>query len=94
MNLNDTLTSSKVILILMIMAREIVSAPFYIIATLFKLNPIPEVRWIGKITTIFQGFAFPMIVLGWTLGTYLAYATLVCGAVSGLVYARDSCFRK
>jgi len=85
------LTSQRLIFMLLIMSREIISAPFLVIS-LFRENgkPIPHVRTIGKITTTFQGITFPLIVLGWDIACYFVVMAFVSGIVSGIYYAYDS----
>lgn len=89
---NNLLTSSMLIQLLLILSREIVAAPFFIGALLFKKTPLPHAKLIGKTTTLFQGVAFPMIILGWNISIFFAIVTCVIGIISGIVYAKDSYF--
>jgi phosphatidylglycerophosphate synthase len=45
-----------------IMTREIVAAPFALIA-LFRGNAFPPARYVAKVTTFLQGFALPALIL-------------------------------
>jgi phosphatidylglycerophosphate synthase len=90
-------------LIAMIMAREIVSFPFAVIA-FWNRKKVPAARFIGKLTTFMQGVSFPLVllaiaypsilILGFTISlNFLALvsAILTCGIgiVSGFTYAKD-----
>lgn len=80
--------------LLLIMAREIITAPFALIA-LFARRALPKVRYIGKATTVLQGFALPSLILSTTypLWTYaavpLALAAGVTGFLSAMYYIKD-----
>lgn len=78
---------------LLIMSREIISAPAAIRA-LIQRKPIPQAIYIAKVTTFLQGFAIPAIVLSifypiaiWA-SLPLAIATFITGVISGSYYAR------
>ena len=89
--INGSLTSEKLIMMILIMSREIISAPFFIISLFLKKGrPFPHVRLIGKITTASQGVTFPVIILGWSIDLYLSVVTCAVGAASGIFYAYDS----
>jgi len=89
--INNDLTSQKLMLMLLIMSREIISTPFFISSLFMKKGrPIPHVRWTGKLTTGLQGITFPMIVLGWQIAIYFVIITLVSGILSGCLYVYDS----
>jgi CDP-diacylglycerol--glycerol-3-phosphate 3-phosphatidyltransferase len=88
---NNSLTSQKLMFMLLIMSREIISSPFLIISFFMKKGrPIPHVRWTGKLTTGLQGITFPMIVLGWHISLYFVIITLISGILSGCLYIYDS----
>jgi len=94
LQINSQLTNHKIFLLLLIMSREIISAPFFVISFFMKKGiPIPHVRWAGKITTILQGITFPLIVLGWNISFYFVILTMISGIVSGFFYAIDSVLR-
>jgi len=89
--INNQLTQDKLIFTILIMLREIISAPFLIIAFFTKGGRlIPHVRWTGKLTTGLQGITFPMIVLGWHIAPYFVIITIISGIVSGVFYVYDS----
>ena len=80
--------------ILLIMTREIISAPFAI-AGAFSASVFPHARYIAKITTFLQGFALPAVFLSvyypaWTYFSLpLSIIIGVTGAISGLHYIHD-----
>ena len=79
--------------VLMILSREIIAFPFALAAILMGW-PIPHSRFIGKLTTFLQGFAFPLILLNmlyqnYEFSIYLAVPTFVVGIISGLTYIKD-----
>lgn len=80
--------------LLFIMAREIISAPFVLIA-LFGGNPLPQARYVAKVTTFVQAFALPVLILS-TLYPWMIYLSfplsvvcLVTGFISALYYLKD-----
>lgn len=78
-------------LIVIIMAREIISAPFFVFALFMKnKRPLPHARLFGKMATLFQGITFPMILLGWNISRIFAIATCVIGVISAGYYIYDS----
>lgn len=83
-----------IIQIFMIMSREIVSFPFALILILSRKD-MPHARFIGKLTTFMQGFAFPSIILSiyFKIFTYIApvlsIATLIIGVVSAAAFIID-----
>ncbi len=80
--------------LLLIMSREIITFPFAIVA-FFSGNPLPQARYIAKVTTFLQGFALPLIILSISyeklvyLSFPLSIATCVTGFMSALYYMRD-----
>jgi len=91
LQINSQLTNQKIFFLLLIMSREIISAPFFVISFFMKNGlPIPHVRWAGKITTLLQGITFPMIILGWEVAFYFVILTMISGIISGFFYALDS----
>jgi CDP-diacylglycerol--glycerol-3-phosphate 3-phosphatidyltransferase len=94
LQINSQLTTHKVFLLFLIMSREIISTPFFVISLFMKKGmSIPHVRWAGKITTILQGVSFPLIVLGWDVAFYFVILTMISGIISGFFYAFDSTIR-
>ena len=80
--------------LIIIMSREIISAPIAIYA-LIKQKPIPKAIFIAKLTTFLQGFAIPLIILslfyGWITYISLPLSIIICitGAISGIQYIKD-----
>lgn len=80
--------------LLLIMTREIISAPFALIAFLAG-KPIPHARNIAKWTTLLQGFALPSLILSikysrfaflsWPLSLVIA----ITGFISAMHYMND-----
>lgn len=79
----------ELLLILLILTREIIGFPFAI-ASFFSGNFLPNARFVAKLTTTLQGFAFPMILLKWDMAMFFVVPAFVCGIISGLYYMRDS----
>ncbi len=80
--------------LLLMMSRELISAPFAIIA-LIGGKPIPQARLIAKWTTLLQGFALPSLILElqyplWNYVTWPLCAVIgVTGTISGVYYIYD-----
>ena len=91
-SINNKLTQKMITELALIISREIICAPFFIVAWIFAKRPLPPVRMIGKAVTLFQGITFPMILLGWPIAIYFAGLTAITGIISGILYAKDSCF--
>jgi len=72
--------------LLFIMSREIISAPFAIIS-FFAGKPIPQARYIAKVTTLLQGFALPALILStiYPIWGYLSWPLSVVIAVTGFI---------
>ncbi len=94
MQVNNLLIEPMIIQIIMLMAREIISTPFFIMAIVMRLNVFPNARKIAKLTTLLQGLSLPMIILGWQISIFFSLATLITGIISGIYYARDTLFAK
>ena len=81
--------------LLLIMTREIISAPFALIAFFGRWRPIPPARYSGKATTFIQGFALPALILStiypkflylsWPLSATLA----IVGFIAAMHYMND-----
>lgn len=82
------------VLLLMIMARELITIPFALLA-FASGNALPQARYIAKLTTFIQGFALPALILGVYYPSFilitipLAIGCLVTGLISALYYIRD-----
>ena len=91
MFLRGTFTQRILALILMILTREILSAPFFISSIFLKnVRRVPHARWVGKITTAMQGVTFPFIVFNWYLTPILAVLTSIIGSISAGFFVYDS----
>ena len=88
------LTIKHGVQLLLIMTRELVAAPFVLIA-FFAGNPLPHARFIGKLTTFIQGFALPALIISvfydwfYYISLPLAILSSVVGFVSALHYLHD-----
>lgn len=84
----------RMIEIFMIMSREILSFPFALILLISGLD-IPHAKFIGKVTTLLQGFAFPSIILSiyvpffFYVAIVLSIATCIVGIFSAATFVRD-----
>lgn len=80
--------------LLLIMSREIISAPFALIA-FFSGNMLPQARYIAKLTTFLQGFAIPSLILSvyypifLYISTPLSIVIAITGFVSAMHYMND-----
>jgi phosphatidylglycerophosphate synthase len=80
--------------LLLIMSREITSAPFALVA-FFSGNHLPKVRYVGKATTVLQAFALPSLILSTVYPAFVymslpfSLATGVVGFISAMYYIRD-----
>jgi len=89
----EIFSKNHFIQVLMIMSREILTTPFAIIALVRRRNP-PHAKFVGKLTTTLQGFAFPTLVLGlfypfFSFSIYLVWITFVVGIFSAIQYIKD-----
>mgnify|MGYP001619206575 CR=1 FL=1 len=88
------LDMSHSIQLLLIMIREIISAPSAVVA-LFVGKGFPKARYVAKATTFLQGFAMPALILSvsypeWTyISLPLSIAIGIVGAISGFYYIYD-----
>ena len=80
--------------LLMIMSRELITAPFALIA-FFGGKDIPHARYIAKVNTLLQGFALPALILSvyypfWAyLSWPLSIVLVVTGFISAMHYLND-----
>jgi len=90
------LTNSQLLQVFLILSREIIASPIVFVAIVFgKGVSVPKVRFIGKLTTVMQAIAFPLVILSifyeaFSFSLYFAIATGVIGAVSAFYYTQDS----
>ena len=75
--------------IFMIISREIISFPVFLIALLLKKKFIAKARIIGKSVTVLQALAFPSILFNFNFSVYLSAITMIVGFFSGLAYLYD-----
>ena len=81
--------------LIFIMSREIIAAPSTISYLVFGEKVFPPARYVAKLTTFLQGFAFPCLMLSlfypvWFYASLpLAIAVLITGTISGFFYIRD-----
>lgn len=81
--------------LLLLMTREIISLPFALYA-FFSGNPLPQARFIAKVTTFLQGFALPALILSvhypyWAyVSIPLSAACAITGFKSALYYIYDT----
>lgn len=79
---------------LMIMIREIITAPSAIVA-LFSGRGFPKARFVAKATTFAQGFALPSLLLSvfypyWVYFSFpVSILTGILGIISGFYYISD-----
>ena len=80
--------------LLFIMTREIISAPFVLIA-FTSGNVVPPSRYIAKLTTFLQGFALPIVILSTFYSNLifisfpLSILCLLSGFISAVYYLKD-----
>ena len=92
---DGVLNSWYIFQIFLTMSREIISLPFIIINFASKKFIIPQVKFVGKLTTFMQAIAFPLILLNafyypnLTFSIYFAIVTSIIGIASGLTYTKD-----
>lgn len=93
-SLHEKFTGLVALQLAFIMSREIISAPFAIIA-FFSGTLLPQARYVAKVTTFIQGFALPSLFLSiyypiwFYLSLPLSLACLITGLISGLYYLQD-----
>ncbi len=80
--------------LLLIMIREIISAPSAVVA-LFVGKGFPKARYVAKATTFLQGFAMPALIMSvfypeWTyISLPLSIGIGIIGTISGFYYIYD-----
>ena len=81
--------------IIIILSREIISLPSIVMNILSKKIIIPNVRFIGKLTTFMQAIAFPLVLLNVfyypriNFSIYSSIVTSLIGIISGWTYIKD-----
>lgn len=89
------LQKPQIFQIVIMLLREIISIPFFLSRIFYGNKTIPQVRIIGKATTVLQAITFPMILLSkyyeiFNVSWYFAIATGIVGFISALYYLRDT----
>lgn len=88
------LTGFHGIMLLLTMTREVITAPFALIAFVSG-KEIPQARYVAKVTTFVQGFALPAIMIAvlYPIWNYLALPlSIACcglGFLSAMHYIND-----
>jgi len=80
---------NSILMLFLISSREIVALPGIIIRVI-RAKDLYEVRFIGKITCWFQGFALAFIIAGFSFSIYFAVLACGVGIVSGFDYLKRS----
>lgn len=87
-SMNGIFGANEIAQIFLIMLREIIALPFVILA-FFEGKFIPNVRIIGKVTTVLQAITFPVVILKLSFSWPLVGLTAIIGLISGITYAHD-----
>lgn len=90
LSINSLLSNEKIILMLLMVSREIISAPFLMIALVLKKRIIPHARFLGKLMTVMQGITFPLIVIGWRIAMPITIFTCIIGIITSGYFIYDS----
>lgn len=80
---------TRLFLLLLIVSREIISAPGVLIA-LARGKSVYRVNYLGKLTTFCQAIAISAIILQLTWAIYLVIPTAIIGIIAGIDYIRYS----
>lgn len=86
---NGLFTNLMQFYLVLLMSREIFTTPFFLFANFSRREVFPHARKIGKLTTLMQGFAFPILILGLFITPYFLILTGIIGLISGIHYAYD-----
>lgn len=93
-SMEGLMTRPHILSILLVMAREIIALPFALFAMTRK-KALPQVKFIGKLTTVMQAIAFPAVILNiyypqyFGFSVYLAFITAICGIIAAFTYILD-----
>lgn len=99
-SIEGVLTGMQIFQMFLIMSREIITFPFIIMALIYKKGlAIPQVRFIGKATTVMQTITLPMILLSmfyavFNISLYFAIATGIIGFIAVFYYVSDIKIKK
>ncbi len=92
-SIRGLLSQIVILQVFLIMSRELISLPFSFAGARAK-KEMPQARRIGKLTTLLQGFALPILMLSvfysfFEFAIYLSIITGIVGAVSASYFIRD-----
>ena len=92
-SIRGLLSQIVILQVFLIMSRELISLPFSFAGARNK-KEIPEARKIGKLTTLLQGIALPVLMLSvfysfFEFSIYLAIITGIIGVISASYFIRD-----
>lgn len=93
--ISKKLVKEQIFQIILILSREIILFPIILIVFILKRKIIfPQVRIIGKATTLFQSISFPLVLLNnyysfLSFSVYFAIFTGILGLISSFYYTKD-----
>ncbi|HOW12745.1 MAG: CDP-alcohol phosphatidyltransferase family protein [Candidatus Pacebacteria bacterium] len=93
--ISKKLVKEQIFQIILILSREIILFPIILIVFILKRKIIfPQVRIIGKATTLFQSISFPLVLLNnyysfLNFSIYFAIFTGILGLISSFYYTKD-----
>jgi len=87
--LNGLMTQDMITNLLLLTSREIISFPFFLFAVFYKVQIFTSAKKIGKLMTLMQGFAFPLLILNLAITPYFLVLTGAIGIGAGTYYAYD-----
>jgi len=93
--ISKKLVKEQIFQIILILSREIILFPIILIVFILKRKIIfPQVRIIGKTTTLFQSISFPLVLLNnyysfLSFSVYFAIFTGILGLISSFYYTKD-----
>ena len=93
--ISKKIIKEQIFQIILILSREIILFPVILIVFILKRKIIfPQVRIIGKATTLFQSISFPLVLLNnyysfLSFSVYFAIFTGILGLISSFCYTKD-----
>ena len=81
---------NELILLFLCLSREIVAFPAFIYRRMKSIPYFSATRFIGKVQTTLQAFAFVFLTWGVSWSVYFVVASAIVGVFSGASYWRDS----
>ena len=90
---DNLMNNLHLVQIFLMMSRELISFPFALLALVWGKR-IPDVRYVGKLTTTLQAITFPLIILSvfypiFNFSIYFSVLTCIIGFFSGIYYIKD-----